>query len=132
MYAPAALSSLASCGSTRLNRVVTFFALSLGTCEPQLLHEMTDELPFPPFDRPRLFLFFVILRYCREGFLKRLGTVDGFALESQPTMASTSISTIMRGSIRPETSTIAVAGFVSPKNSLCAFPISFHFEMSVV
>ena len=40
MYAPAALSSLASSGSTMLSRVVTFFALSLGTCAPQLLQEM--------------------------------------------------------------------------------------------
>ena len=37
MYAPAALSSLAKVGSTRLVRVVTFFALSLGTLAPQLL-----------------------------------------------------------------------------------------------
>jgi hypothetical protein len=37
MYAPAALSSLASVGSTRLSLVVTFFALSLGTLAPQLL-----------------------------------------------------------------------------------------------
>ena len=44
-----------------LSRVVTFFALSLGTCAPQLLQEMKPELPLPPFDRPRLFLFFVIL-----------------------------------------------------------------------
>ena len=62
MYAPAALSSLASSGSTMLSRVVTFFALSLGTCAPQLLHEMKPELPLPPLDLPRLFLFFVILR----------------------------------------------------------------------
>jgi len=61
MYAPAALSYLASRGSTMLSRVVTFFALSLGTCAPQLLHEMKPELPLPPFDLPRLFLFFVIL-----------------------------------------------------------------------
>ena len=44
-----------------LSLVVTFFALSLGTCAPQLLHEMKPELPLPPFDLPRLFLFFVIL-----------------------------------------------------------------------
>jgi len=44
-----------------LSRVVTFFALSLGTCAPQLLQEMKPELPLPPFDLPRLFLFFVIL-----------------------------------------------------------------------
>ena len=37
MYAPAALSSLASVGSTRLVLLVTFFALSLGTAAPQLL-----------------------------------------------------------------------------------------------
>jgi len=37
MYAPAALSSLASVGSTRLVLVATFFALSLGTLAPQLL-----------------------------------------------------------------------------------------------
>lgn len=61
MYAPAALSSLASRGSTRLSLVVTFFALSLGTSAPQLLHEMKPEAPFPPFDLPLLFLFFVIL-----------------------------------------------------------------------
>ena len=75
MYAPAALSSRASCGSTKDSLVVTFFALSLGTCEPQLLHETTDELPLPPFERPRLFLFFVILntekgaaRACLKGW----------------------------------------------------------------
>lgn len=37
MYAPAALSSLAKVGSTRFRRVVTLFALSLGTLAPQLL-----------------------------------------------------------------------------------------------
>ena len=45
-----------------LSRVVTFFALSLGTCAPQLLHEMKPELPLPPLDLPRLFLFFVNLK----------------------------------------------------------------------
>ena len=58
-----------------LSRVVTFFALSLGTCAPQLLHEIKPELPLPPFDLPRLFLFFVILntekgapRACLKGW----------------------------------------------------------------
>ncbi len=37
MYAPAALSSRASVGSTKDILVVTFFALSLGTADPQLL-----------------------------------------------------------------------------------------------
>jgi hypothetical protein len=37
MYAPAALSSLANVGSTKLNLVVTRFALSRGTAAPQLL-----------------------------------------------------------------------------------------------
>lgn len=49
-----------------LSRVVTFLALSLGTCAPQLLHEMKPELPLPPFDRPRLFRFFVNL-YTEKG-----------------------------------------------------------------
>ncbi len=57
MYAPAALSSRANVGSTRLVLVVTFFALSLGTAAPQLLQWMTSLRPFPPLDRPRLFLF---------------------------------------------------------------------------
>src|SRR5580700_11266525 len=58
-----------------LSRVVTFFALSLGTCAPQLLQEMKPELPLPPLDLPRLFLFFVILipRKAPLGLLKRLG-----------------------------------------------------------
>ncbi len=60
MYAPAALSSRASRGSTRLSLVVTFFALSLGTSAPQLLQEMKPELPFPPLALPRLFLFLVM------------------------------------------------------------------------
>jgi hypothetical protein len=57
MYAPAARSSLASVGSTRLSLVVTFFALSLGTLAPQLLQYMVSLRPFPPLDLPRLFLF---------------------------------------------------------------------------
>lgn len=57
MYAPAALSSLARVGSTRLVLVVTFFALSLGTLAPQLLQYTLSLRPFPPFERPRLFLF---------------------------------------------------------------------------
>src|SRR5450759_398337 len=76
MYAPAALSSLARIGSTRLSLVVTFFALSLGTKAPQLLHEMKPELPLPPFDLPRLFLFFVILnteKGAAGAFLKAWG-----------------------------------------------------------
>ncbi len=59
MYAPAALSSRASVGSTSDILVVTFFALSLGTEAPQLLQYIVLLLPFPPFERPRLFLFFV-------------------------------------------------------------------------
>jgi hypothetical protein len=58
---------------------VTFFALSLGTNAPQLLHEMKPELPLPPFDLPRLFLFFVILNTLerrRQGLLKSLGDRD--------------------------------------------------------
>jgi hypothetical protein len=58
MYAPCCLNSLANVGSTIEKRVVTFFALSLGTKEPQLLHETRPDRPFPPFERPRLFLFF--------------------------------------------------------------------------
>jgi len=58
MYAPACLSSRASIGSTREIRVVIFFALSRGTLAPQLLQCMTSLLPFPPLERPRLFLFF--------------------------------------------------------------------------
>jgi len=38
MYVPADRSSFASCGSTKLNLEVTFFALSLGTHLAQLLH----------------------------------------------------------------------------------------------
>ncbi len=60
MYAPCCLNSRASDGSTIEKRVVTFFALSLGTREPQLLHDTSPERPFPPFERPRLFLFFDI------------------------------------------------------------------------
>lgn len=59
MYAPAALSSRASVGSTSDILVVTFFALSLGTADPQLLQYIVLLLPFPPFERPRLFLFLV-------------------------------------------------------------------------
>ena len=61
-----------------LSLVVTFFALSLGTCAPQLLQEMKPELPLPPFDLPRLFLFFVIwLITPRGSLLKKLGLVKG-------------------------------------------------------
>jgi hypothetical protein len=59
IYAPCALSSLAKVGSTKLILVVTFFALSLGTLAPQLLQYIVSLCPFPPFDRPRLFLFLV-------------------------------------------------------------------------
>ena len=61
MYAPCCLSSLARLGSTIDRRVVTFFALSRGTRAPQLLHEMKPDRPFPPFDRPLLFLFLDII-----------------------------------------------------------------------
>src|SRR2546427_12828744 len=61
MYAPCCLNSLARLGSTIDRRVVTFFALSRGTRAPQLLQEMKPDLPFPPFDRPLLFLFFDII-----------------------------------------------------------------------
>jgi hypothetical protein len=68
-----------------LSRVVTFFALSLGTCAPQLLQEMKPELPLPPLDLPRLFLFFVILipRKAPLGLLKRLGRPTTTALRSK-------------------------------------------------
>ena|SRR5947208_16702308 len=91
MYAPAALSSLASSGSTMLSRVVTFFALSLGTCAPQLLQEMKPELPLPPFDLPRLFLFFVILdtknaadRACLKGWGPQKGRQARASLKTLP------------------------------------------------
>jgi len=61
MYAPCCLNSLARLGSTIDRRVVTFFALSRGTRAPQLLQEMKPDRPFPPFDRPLLFLFFDIV-----------------------------------------------------------------------
>jgi len=61
MYAPCCLNSLARLGSTIDRRVVTFFALSRGTRAPQLLQEMKPDRPFPPFDRPLLFLFFDII-----------------------------------------------------------------------
>jgi hypothetical protein len=62
MYAPAARNSLASVGSTRLTLEVIFFALSRGVSLPQLLHWTVSELPLPPLDLPRLFLFFVMLK----------------------------------------------------------------------
>jgi len=57
MYAPCALSSFARLCSTRFNRDVTFFALSLGTVAPQFVHWMRPEAPFPPFLRPLLARF---------------------------------------------------------------------------
>jgi hypothetical protein len=60
MYAPLALNSFASDGSTRLNLDVTFLTLSLGTHLPQFVHCTRLECPFPPFDLPLLLLFFVI------------------------------------------------------------------------
>ncbi len=69
MYAPCALNSLASVGSTIDRRVVTFLALSRGTRAPQLLHEMKPDLPFPPFDRPLLFLFFDMTNFAKTNFL---------------------------------------------------------------
>jgi hypothetical protein len=58
MYAPACRSSRARVGSTSDILVVTFLALSRGTAAPQLLQWMSELLPFPPLERPRLFLFF--------------------------------------------------------------------------
>jgi hypothetical protein len=60
MYAPDALSSFASVGSTRVILPVTFFALSLGTKAPHWLQLTVPELPFPPLDLPLLALFFGI------------------------------------------------------------------------
>ncbi len=57
MYAPCALSSFAKECSTRFSRDVTFFALSLGTVWPQLVHCTTPEEPLPPFLRPLLARF---------------------------------------------------------------------------
>jgi hypothetical protein len=48
--------------------VVTFFALSLGTSDPQLLHETVPAFPLPPLERPRLFLFFDISNFSRSFF----------------------------------------------------------------
>jgi hypothetical protein len=46
-------------------------------------------------------------------------------------IASASISTSMAGSIRRLTSTIVVAGRISRKTSLCAYPTASHWLMSV-
>jgi len=54
MYAPWARSSLAKVCSTRFNREVTFFALSFGTVQPQFVHCMVPDDPFPPLVRPLL------------------------------------------------------------------------------
>jgi hypothetical protein len=62
MYAPDALNSFASVGSTRVILPVTFLALSLGTKAPHWLQLTVPELPLPPFDLPLLALFFGI--YC--------------------------------------------------------------------
>jgi hypothetical protein len=62
MYAPDALNSFASVGSTSVILPVTFLALSLGTKAPHWLQCTAPELPLPPFDLPLLALFFGI--YC--------------------------------------------------------------------
>jgi hypothetical protein len=54
MYAPCARSSLAKVCSTRFSLDVTFFALSFGTVEPQFVHWIVPDDPFPPFLRPLL------------------------------------------------------------------------------
>ena len=54
MYAPCARSSLAKVCSTRFSLDVTFFALSFGTVEPQFVHWIVPDEPFPPFVRPLL------------------------------------------------------------------------------
>ena len=54
MYAPCARSSLAKVCSTRFSLDVTFFALSFGTVQPQFVHCMVPDEPFPPFVRPLL------------------------------------------------------------------------------
>jgi hypothetical protein len=60
IYAPDALNSFASVGSTRVILPVTFFALSRGTKAPHWLQLTVPELPLPPFDLPLLALFFGI------------------------------------------------------------------------
>jgi hypothetical protein len=60
MYAPDALNSFASVGSTRVILPVTFLALSRGTNAPHWLQLTVPELPLPPFDLPLLALFFGI------------------------------------------------------------------------
>ena len=62
MYAPDALNSFASVGSTSVILPVTFLALSRGTKDPHWLQCTVPELPLPPFDLPLLALFFGI--YC--------------------------------------------------------------------
>jgi hypothetical protein len=62
MYAPDALNSFASVGSTSVILPVTFLALSRGTKAPHWLQCTAPELPLPPFDLPLLALFFGI--YC--------------------------------------------------------------------
>lgn len=57
MYAPWARSSFANVCSTKFNLDVTFFALSFGTVEPQLVHCTTPVEPFPPFVLPLLARF---------------------------------------------------------------------------
>ena len=76
MYAPCCLNSLARLGSTIDRRVVTFFALSRGTKAPQLLQEIKPDLPFPPFERPLLFLFFDIMSSRRRTSFKSLLFAD--------------------------------------------------------
>src|SRR5688572_10288387 len=62
MYAPDALNSFASVGSTRVILPVTFLALSRGTKAPHWLQLTVPELPLPPLDLPLLALYFGI--YC--------------------------------------------------------------------
>src|SRR5215210_7601064 len=62
MYAPDALNSFASIGSTRVILPVTFLALSRGTKAPHWLQCTEPELPLPPFDLPLLARFFGIYR----------------------------------------------------------------------
>ncbi len=109
MYAPAALSSLARSGSTRLTLLVTFFALSLGTRAPQLLHEMKPELPLPPLDLPRLFLFFVMwLLGCAPGAcLKGWGRAA-----SQEAGRSARLNVVSRRGA-PARMNVLVAGFIT-------------------
>src|SRR5437870_5150252 len=58
MYAPRALSSFASDGSTRDTQLVTRLTLSRGVSIPQFAHWTSSLLPLPPLLRPleRLFL----------------------------------------------------------------------------